>query len=117
MRASMRFFEVYQYAGPVLLLPLGYWLWSERYDGNEPIVALAMSVPIVFAYVIPGIGTNWLRLWEFNTRLRLGRFRPHHGFVFGAATSVLALMTLDYPPRTYDAMEFLRCGLVLGSVL
>jgi hypothetical protein len=113
----MRFFDVYQYAGPVLLLPLGYWLWSERYDGDARLIALAMSVPIVFAYVIPGIGTNYLRLWEFDTRFRLGRFRPHHGFVFGSATSVLSWLALDYPPRSYDTVEFLRSALVLGSVL
>ena len=37
------------------------------------------------------VGTNVLRVWEFDTRLRLGRFRPHHGFVFGSATAMLAL--------------------------
>jgi hypothetical protein len=113
----MRFFDVYQYAGPVLLLPLGFWLWSERYGRDLRLVTLAMSVPIVFAYVIPGIGTNYLRLWEFDTRFRLGRFRPHHGFVFGSATSVLAWLAIDYPPRSYDTAEFLRSALVLGSVL
>jgi hypothetical protein len=37
--------------------------------------------------------------------------------VFGAATSVLAWLALDYPLRTYDTTELLRSALVLGSVL
>jgi len=79
-------------------------------------VMLSLSLPIVFAYVIPGIGTNWLRLWEFNTRFRLGRFRPHHGLVFGAATSLFALVALPFPGENSLA-EGLRSGFVLGSVL
>ena len=75
-----------------------------------------MSLPITFAYVIPGIGTNWLRLWEFNTRFRLGRFRPHHGLVFGTATSLLAMLTLE-PGASTGVLGILRGGFVLGSVL
>jgi hypothetical protein len=77
----------------------------------------ALSFPIVFAYVIPGLGTNWLGLWEFNTRLRIGHFRPHHGFVFGAATSFFALACLEPPSRDHGWWEAARAAVVLGSVL
>jgi hypothetical protein len=112
----MRFFAVYQVIATVALLPISYWLWWQRYSGDHALALMTISIPIVFAYVIPGIGTNWLRLWEVNARWRLGRFRPHHGFVFGAATSLLALLTLQYPfPPT--AQELWRGGFLLGSVL
>jgi hypothetical protein len=113
----MRFFQVYQYAAPLIVVPLSYWLWLRRYDGHHALAALAMSIPIVFAYVVPAIGTNVLRLWEFNTRLRLGRFRPHHGFVFGGATSLFGLACLSHQSASYDVGEFLRAALVLGSTL
>lgn len=112
----MSFFQVYQYAGPVVLLPLGFYLWYSRY-GDARLACLALSLPVLYAYVIPALGTNWLRLWEFNTRLRLGRFRPHHGFVFGTATSVLALATLPKLDAALTVAELLRSAFVLGSVL
>src|SRR6185503_21299398 len=99
-----------------VIVPLSYWLWLRRYDGQHAMAALAMSIPIVFAYVAPGIGTNVLRLWEFNTRLRIGRFRPHHGFVFGGATSLFGLACL-WRPAAYDLGEFFRAALVLGSTI
>src|SRR5262249_22251777 len=79
VRTAMR---LYPYVAPLVLTPLAFWLWH----GN----LTAWLVPILWAYIVPGIGTNVLKVWEFDTRLRLGRFRPHHGFVFGSATSMLA---------------------------
>lgn len=113
----MRFFNLYQYLAPVLLFPLSYFLWLRQFDGNHALVWLMLSIPISFAYIIPALGTNWLRLWEFNTRLRLGRFRPHHGFVFGSATSLMALLCLGGPPASFTLLEFIRAGFMLGSVL
>ncbi len=112
----MRFFAVYQVIATLVLLPMSYWLWWQRYDGDHRLALMTMSLPVVFAYVIPGLGTNWLRLWEINARFRWGRFRPHHGFVFGAATSLFALLTLDYPGEGGTA-ALLRSGFLLGSVL
>jgi hypothetical protein len=112
----MRFFAVYQYAAPLLLLPLAYWLWLERAQGEHRAALLLVSIPVIYAYVVPAVGTNVLRIWEFNTRLRLGRFRPHHGFVFGSATAALAWLTVA-PSATLDWTSALRSGFVLGSVL
>lgn len=113
----MHFFNLYQYLAPFILLPLSYFLWLRQFEGNHALVWLMLSIPISFAYIIPALGTNWLRLWEFNTRLRLGRFRPHHGFVFGSATSLMALLCLGVPPTGFTLLEFIRAGFVLGSVL
>jgi hypothetical protein len=111
------FFTLYQYLVPLLLFPLSYVLWLQHYGGRHDMVLLALSMPVVSAYVVPGLGTNWLKLWEFTTRLRLGRFRPHHGFVFGTATSLLALLCV--PPLTpaLHWLDVLRAAFVMGSVL
>lgn len=113
----MRFFRIYQYLVPILLFPLCYWLWLIRYDYDHRLTLFMLSLPIVFSYVIPGLGTNWLHLWEFNTRWRLGRFRPQHGFLFGTATSLFALMCLRFPPEAFDWFEVLRAAFIMGSVL
>ncbi len=111
----MKFFQVYQFVAPLVLLPLSYGLWYARYRDHSMVLA-ALSIPVVFAYVIPGIGTNCLRLWEFNTRFRLGRFRPHHGLLFGTATSLFAVISLPGGGEA-SVLEMLRAGFVLGSVL
>lgn len=85
---------MYQFAGPLLFTPLLAWFWTRRYPDHLAIAVMSVLVPVVYAYVIPGVGTNVLRLWESNTRFRLGRFCPHHGFVFGSATSFIALIAL-----------------------
>jgi len=113
----MRFFNLYQYLAPLLLFPVSYYLWLRQYQANQAMVWLLLTPPILFAYIIPGLGTNWLKLWTFNTRLRLGQFRPHHGFVFGTATSLFALLTLGPMPPSFDLLEFVRAGFILGSVL
>lgn len=82
-------FELYQYLAPAILTPVSFGLWWHTYQGNLRLTLMAWLLPILYAYIVPGIGTNVLKVWEFNTQLRLGRFRPHHGFVFGSATSTL----------------------------
>jgi len=113
----MKFFHIYQYAAPLILLPLSYVLWLNRLEGYHRLVWFALSMPILSAYVIPGIGTNRLKLWEFNTRFKLGRFRPHHGFVFGSAISLLALVCVDPPAAEFSLPALLRAGFISGSVL
>lgn len=113
-----RLLEAYQYVMPAVLTPLGAWLWWRHYDGHVALAALALLVPVAHAYIVPGIGTNVLRMWEFDTRLKLGRFRPHHGFVFGSATAALMLPALGAPnaqPAFADvAASALIAALILG---
>lgn len=112
-----RAFETYQYLAPAVLTPLGAWLWWRHYDGNVALAAVAVLVPIAHAYIVPAIGTNVLRVWEFDTRLRLGRFRPHHGFVFGSATAMLMLLVIGEPVAHPVAAEAIRAGVLAACVL
>lgn len=113
----MQFFQLYQYVVPAILFPVCYWLWLVRYGYDHRLTLLVLSIPIVFSYIVPGLGTNWLKIWEFNTRWRLGRFRPQHGFLFGTATSLFGLFCLRFPPVDFTAVELVRAGFVMGSVL
>lgn len=111
--SQRRALEFYQYIGPLILAPLSFYLWWQTYQG--PLALLAWGVPIAWSYLVPGVGTNLLGTWEFDVRVRWGRFRPHHGFVFGSATGILAwLVHLDSAQSWGQVM---RSGLVLSCVL
>jgi hypothetical protein len=110
-----RALSIYQYAAPLVLAPLSFLLWKREYGGNLKLTATAWLIPILWAYIVPGIGTNVLNVWEFDTRLRLGRFRPHHGFVFGSATAMIAWMVHGLPAR--DLWDVARNALILCSVI
>lgn len=106
--------RIYQYLGPALLTPLSLSLWWREYD--LPLQAVAVwLVPILWAYIVPGIGTNVCKVWEFDVTWKLGRFRPHHGFVFGSATSMLAWLVHGHPAAALADIG--RYAFVLASVL
>ena len=113
----MRFFNVYQFTAPVAFMILGYSLWLRRFSGDHRMVLLVLSVPIVFGYVIPALGANALKLWEINTRFRIGRIRPHHGFVFGSAAALIALLCVDTSRVELTAFSLFRSAFVVGSVI
>lgn len=107
--------SVYQYVGPAVLGPVSLILWYREYGGDLRLVAAAWLIPVLWAYIVPGIGTNVLKVWEFDVRLKLGRFRPHHGFVFGSATATLAWLV--HGGAAQDPLGIARHALVLGSIL
>ncbi|MDR1968985.1 MAG: hypothetical protein LBQ32_09900 [Burkholderiaceae bacterium] len=113
--AGRRFFSLYQYLGPLLLTPLACWLWWHTCQGDWRLMAQAVALPIVYAYIVPGVGTNVLKVWEFDTRFRLGRFRVQHGFVFGSATAVLAWLCHGGPAR--GLADAAATAVVFGGVL
>jgi hypothetical protein len=106
---------VYAYLAPVVLAPASFYLWYRTHAGNVQLVITAWLIPIVWAYVVPGIGTNVLKVWEFDARFRLGRFRVHHGFVFGSATTMLAWVVHAGPAT--DLWAIGRGAIVMASVL
>lgn len=111
-----KFFNIYQYLTPLVLFPLTYWLWF-RHSGNHAFTLFVISIPVVASYVIPGLGTNVYGLWEFDTRFRLGKFRPQHGFVFGTATSLIAFLVADPAVATFSLLGLLRAGFIMGTVI
>ncbi|MEW7986764.1 MAG: hypothetical protein AB2805_18495 [Candidatus Thiodiazotropha sp.] len=112
---SRRLLNWYQYLAPAILTPLSFWLWWQEYTGNLYLLSIAWLLPILYAYIVPGIGTNVFKVWEFDTRLRLGRFRPHHGFVFGSATSMLAW--LCHGDSAESLSDVVIYAFILASVL
>jgi hypothetical protein len=112
---SKRALEWYQYVAPAVLAPLSFWLWWRRYDSDTWLTLMAWLLPILYAYIVPGVGTNVLKVWEFDTRFRLGRFRPHHGFVFGSATASIAWLV--HGEAVTDWFDVMRLSIVFAAVL
>jgi len=106
--------RLYQYLAPVLLTPLSLYLWWTEYR-NVSQLLVAWLIPILWAYIVPAVGTNVCKVWEFDVRWKLGRFRPHHGFVFGSATAMIAWLVHGHPASS--VADVLRFAVVLGSVL
>lgn len=109
-----RAIRIYQYVAPAILAPLSFYLWWNEY-GNLPQVLVAWLIPILWAYIVPGIGTNVCKVWEFDVRWKLGSFRPHHGFVFGSATSTIAWLVHGETAQSFQ--DIARFSLILCSVL
>jgi hypothetical protein len=108
-------FEWYQYLAPAILGPLSFALWWKTYAGDIWLTLMAWLIPVLYAYIVPGVGTNVLKVWEFDTRFRLGRFRPHHGFVFGSATATIAWIC--HAGVVDDFAGVVRTSLVFAAVL
>ena len=116
-----RFFLLYEWIGPLLLTPLAVWLWWKVSGKHAELTALAVLVPVIHAYVVPGIGTNLLKVWAFESRARIGHFRIQHGFVFGSATSSITaalFLLLGLAPSGLQgtAATALLVGASLGAI-
>ena len=108
-------FEWYQYIAPAILAPVSFLLWWETCGRDIRLTLVAWLLPVLYAYIVPGVGTNVLKVWEFDTRVRLGRFRPHHGFVFGSATATIAWVC--HAGAAEDLWDVARTSLVFAAVL
>jgi hypothetical protein len=106
--------RIYQYLAPPILAPLSFYLWWRTY-GSVQEALVPWLIPVLWAYIVPGVGTNVFKVWEFDVRLKLGRFRPHHGLVFGSATSTIAWLVHGGPAGSLA--DVARYALVLCSVL
>jgi hypothetical protein len=112
-----RFYQIYQIVVPIVLFPLAYWLWLERFGGNHAVAALVMFVPVIAYYVFVIVGITRLRLWEMNTRPTIKGMRPHHGFVIGTATGLLAYLSLQSMAVGHGGLgSILTAAFLVGSV-
>ncbi len=112
-----RLLRLYPYWGPLLFGPVALLAWMRHWPGSPELVAVALAVPIVHAYVVPAVGTNVLGMWAFTTKVRIGRFRPHHGFVFGTATALLTLPLIGLADPTSSPVSVVSTAVVVGVVL
>ena len=110
-----KLFEIYSYIAPTLLFPSALWLWYTK-TGKISTAFMIVMLPVIVSYIVPAIGTNYLKLWEFKTRFMAGKFRIQHGFLFGSASAIFALAVFDFSKGSLVLMA-IKNGFVLGSVI
>jgi len=102
-------------AFPIIGFPILLWLWYQK-EGTA-FAILVMGLPFVFGYVVPGIGTNVLKMWRFRDRWVIGNYFIHHGFIY-ASTMGLVMLLAFFPPSGNEALPFLgnmaRAAVLLG---
>jgi len=113
----IRFYQIYQFAVPVVVFPFAYWLWLNRLGGNHAVTALVIFVPVIAYYIFVIIGIVRLQLWEMNTWPTIRGLRPHHGFVIGTATALFAYLSLRLMPVDQTGVgSVLTAAFIVGSV-
>lgn len=111
-----RWTVVHVYVLPVPVTLITGWLWW-RWSGSAALALHMTLLPVVFGYVVPGIGTNVLKRWRFHGPWVIGNYYKHHGFVWAANLSpVLLLCFLGTPHAEPGAGTVLRVLVCAGCV-
>lgn len=88
------FLFIYNYIFPTLGFPWVCWLWYRA--GGAPLAIFIMGLPLIYGYIIPGIGTNLMKKWRFNGPMLIGGYYWHHGFIY-SSTMGMALFIAAFP--------------------
>ena len=81
---------------PLPLTGLMIYLWFIR-THNWPFSLFVIILPLLFGYIVPGIGTNILKLWTFKWRfMKMGNYFIHHGFMYAPYLSLSLYITFGY---------------------
>ena len=94
MNPEKIFLLLYGKVFALLGFPLMAWLWYQRY--GAAFAALVMGLPLLFGYIVPGIGTNVLKMWRFRGSWLVGNYYIYHGFIY-ASPMALALYLGFFP--------------------
>jgi len=110
------FYRIYQYIAFLILFPCSVVVWY-RELGSWLHTFYVASMPVLAAYVIPGLGTNVTGLWSFDTRFKIGNFRFYHGFVLGAAINLMGYMLYRISPEYTGFADTCFFGLIAGGFI
>lgn len=73
-----------------------------RFSGDLKVVSVAVLLPLVYGYVMPFIGINILKNWQFKGGWRIGGMYVHHGFMYASKLSFfgfapLMILSIEMP--------------------
>jgi hypothetical protein len=98
MNAVKRFIFFFDYILPFPLLGIMPYLWYIRVDRSLLFALYVIVLPMVWGYVIPGIGTNLLKMWWFKGRWMVGKYYWHHGIMYAGPMALLLYVTFGAGP-------------------
>jgi hypothetical protein len=112
MRILMLFFSTYLF--PAIGFPLVTYAWWQS-SGSWPFTVVAMGVPVLFGYIMPGIATHYVKRWRFTTGPRLGSYYVHHGFIYGSKLALALLLVVRSLSTVRTAFDTVSIVLVTGA--
>jgi hypothetical protein len=80
-RWSKRYILLIDFILPVPMTVFMLWAWYKR-CGSWWFAAYMLLLGCAFGYIIPGIGTNVLKLWRFHGPFKIGNYFIHHGLMY-----------------------------------
>jgi hypothetical protein len=117
LKPAKIFLFLCNYVYPFIGFPALIWLWLR--DSNLSFAVLVIGLPFVFGYLIPGIGTNYLKMWRFHGPWVVGNYFIHHGFIY-SSTMGLGLYLAFFPLKNLEVWNILgnmaRTACILGFV-
>ena len=84
---------------PFAALPILVWFWMGA--GGLAFMLLVLGLPLIFGYIAPGIGTNYLKMWSFHDKWTIGNYFIHHGFIY-ASTFGCVLFFAFFRPMHHE---------------
>lgn len=118
MNFLKKFMFFVDYILPFPLLVIMLYLWYIRVDNNLLFAAYVLVLPLVWGYAVPGIGTNFLKLWRFKGKWLVGNFFLHHGFMFAGPMALLLYVTFgEGPVSTTQVITIILCTAGMQGLL
>ncbi len=117
MNLEKVFLVLYGKVYALLGFPLMAWLWYQK--GGTAFTVLVMGLPLIFGYVVPGIGTNILKQWRFRGGWLMGNYFIQHGFIYASGLSLgLYIGFVPNPPADIWASlaNIVRVACIIGFV-
>ncbi|MCP5049899.1 MAG: hypothetical protein GY940_22215, partial [bacterium] len=110
MNGLKRFMFFFDYILPFPLFFIMLYLWYIRVDHNFMYAAYVLGLPLVWGYIIPGIGTNVLKLWRFEGKWKIGGYYWHHGFMYAGPVAFIIYATFgEGPISTSQVVTIILC--------
>ncbi len=114
---TKRFYSIYQYIALFVIFPFAVYIWYKALL-NIKYTLLILTLPVITAYVVPAVGTNITKLWEFNNqRFMIGKFRIYHGFVLGSVTSIFGYFIYKISPLWSGYFNAVLAALLGGAFI
>jgi len=95
---------------PFPLLVLMPYLWYIRVEHNLRFALYVLILPLLWGYIVPGIGTNVLKLWRFKGKWLIGNYYLHHGIMYAGPMALLLYVTFGIGPvSTVQSITIILC--------
>jgi hypothetical protein len=105
-----RFMLFFDFILPFPLFAAMFYLWYLRVGHNWFFASFVLVLPLVWGYVVPGIGTNILKMWRFEGRWKMGNYHIHHGFMYAGPLALILYCTFGAGPvSTLQAITIILC--------